>query len=293
MIIDSHCHLDKLDTSHYTDGFAGLIAAAQANDVSQMLCISVDTEKFDPMMAQIAAYDFIHASAGLHPLSVKHLDCLGLLELQAQHPKVVAIGETGLDYFYQQDNAALQQQAFIAHLQLSKRLAKPVIVHTRSANEDTLRLLREEADQDVGGVIHCFTEDWAMAEACLDLGFYISISGIVTFNSANDLREVVKKIPKENKKWNPKKPDQSSSTAPFKILNLGNGKRISLLKYIKVIEKNLDKKAIIKFSKMQQGDIQDTLSDIKETQRYINFKPKTSLENGISIFVKWYKNYYK
>ena len=186
MIIDSHCHLDKLDTSHYTDGFAGLIAAAQANDVSQMLCISVDTEKFDPMMAQIAAYDFIHASAGLHPLSVKHLDCLSLLELQAQHPKVVAIGETGLDYFYQQDNAALQQQAFIAHLQLSKRLAKPVIVHTRSANEDTLRLLREEADQDVGGVIHCFTEDWAMAEACLDLGFYISISGIVTFNSANE-----------------------------------------------------------------------------------------------------------
>ena len=89
----------------------------------------------------------------------------------------------------------LQQQAFIAHLRLSKRLAKPVIVHTRSANEDTLRLLREEADQDVGGVIHCFTEDWTMAEACLDLGFYISISGIVTFNSANDLREVVKKIP--------------------------------------------------------------------------------------------------
>ena len=195
MIIDSHCHLDKLDTSHYTDGFAGLIAAAQANDVSQMLCISVDTEKFDPMMAQIAAYDFIHASAGLHPLSVEHLDCLSLLELQAQHPKVVAIGETGLDYFYQQDNSALQQQAFIAHLRLSKRLAKPVIVHTRSANEDTLRLLREEADQDAGGVIHCFTEDWTMAEACLDLGFYISISGIVTFNSANDLREVVKKIP--------------------------------------------------------------------------------------------------
>jgi len=109
----------------------------------------------------------------------------------------------------------------------------------------------------------------------------------------NGIQKVVKKIPKKNKKWNPKKPDQSSSTAPFKILNLGNGKRISLLRYIKVIERNLGKKAIIKFSKMQQGDIQDTLSDIKETQRYINFKPKTSLENGISIFVKWYKNYYK
>ena len=109
----------------------------------------------------------------------------------------------------------------------------------------------------------------------------------------NGIQKVVKKIPKKDKKWNPKKPDQSSSTAPFKILNLGNGKRINLLRYIKVIERNLGKKAIIKFSKMQQGDIQDTLSDIKETQRYINFKPKTSLENGISIFVKWYKNYYK
>ena len=109
----------------------------------------------------------------------------------------------------------------------------------------------------------------------------------------NGIQKVVKKIPKKDKKWNPKKPDQSSSTAPFKILNLGNGKRISLLKYIKVIEKNLDKKAIIKFSKMQQGDIQDTLSDIKETRKYINFKPKTSLESGINIFVKWYKNYYK
>jgi TatD DNase family protein len=195
MIIDSHCHLDKLDTSHYADGFAGLIAAAQADGVSQMLSISVDTDQFQPMMSQIEAYDFIHASAGLHPLAVENLDCLSLLEQQARHPKVVAIGETGLDYFYQQDNAALQQQAFAAHLQLSKRLAKPVIVHTRGANEDTLTLLRNEADGDVGGVIHCFTEDWAMAEACLDLGFYISISGIVTFNSAGALREVVKKIP--------------------------------------------------------------------------------------------------
>ena len=195
MIIDSHCHLDKLDTSHYGDGFAGLIAAAQADGISQMLCIGVDTDQFEPMMHQIEAYDFIHASAGLHPLGVKSLDNLSVLEQQAKHKKVVAIGETGLDYFYQQDNAELQQQAFSAHLQLSKRLRKPVIIHTRDANEDTLALLRNEADQSVGGVIHCFTEDWAMAEACLNLGFYISISGIVTFNNASELREVVKKIP--------------------------------------------------------------------------------------------------
>jgi TatD DNase family protein len=195
MIIDSHCHLDKLDTSHYADGLAGLIAAAQADGISQMLCIGVDTDQFEPMMSQIKEYDFIHASAGLHPLGVKDLDCLNLLEQQAQHDKVVAIGETGLDYFYQQDNAALQQQAFAAHLQLSKRLRKPVIVHTRDANADTLTLLRNEADQTLGGVIHCFTEDWAMAEACLNLGFYISISGIVTFNNASALREVVKRIP--------------------------------------------------------------------------------------------------
>jgi len=195
MIIDSHCHLDKLDTSHYADGFAGLIAAAQADGISQMLCIGVDTDQFEPMMRQIEAYDFIHASAGLHPLGVKSLDSLGVLEQQAKHEKVVAIGETGLDYFYQQDNAELQQQAFAAHLQLSKRLRKPVIIHTRDANKDTLALLRSEGDQSVGGVIHCFTEDWAMAQACLNLGFYISISGIVTFNNASALREVVKKIP--------------------------------------------------------------------------------------------------
>lgn len=195
MIIDSHCHLDKLDTSHYPDGLAGLIAAAQADGISQMLCIGVDTDQFEPMMSQIKDYDFIHASAGLHPLSVKSLDNFDLLEQQAKHPKVVAVGETGLDYFYQQDNADLQKHSFAEHLQLSKRLRKPVIVHTRDANEDTLTLLKNQADLSVGGVIHCFTEDWAMAKACLDLGFYISISGIVTFNNASALREVVKKIP--------------------------------------------------------------------------------------------------
>jgi len=197
VIIDSHCHLDKLDTSHYPDGLAGLIAAAQADGVSQMLCIGVDTQQFAPMMAQIEPYDFIHASAGLHPLGVKELSSLALLEQQARHKKVVAIGETGLDYFYQQDNAALQQQAFAAHLDLARQLKKPVIVHTRDAKADTLAMLRDKADLEVGGVIHCFTEDWAMAKACLDLGFYISISGIVTFNNAKALREVVKKLPME------------------------------------------------------------------------------------------------
>ena len=195
MIIDSHCHLDKLDTSHYPDGLAGLISAAQNDGVSQMLCIGVDTQQFEPMMAQIKDYDFIHASAGLHPLGVKSLKNLSLLEEQAQHPKVVAIGETGLDYFYEKDNAELQKASFVAHLDLSKRLKKPVIVHTRDANADTLNALTTHADLDVGGVIHCFTEDWAMAKACLDLGFYISISGIVTFNNASALRDVVKKIP--------------------------------------------------------------------------------------------------
>ena len=195
MIIDSHCHLDKLNTSHYPDGLDGLICAAQADGISQMLCIGVDTDQFEPMMSQIKDYDFIHASAGLHPLSVKSLDNFGLLEQQAKHPKVVAVGETGLDYFYEKDNATLQKQSFTAHLQLSKRLRKPIIVHTRDANEDTVMLLKSQCDLGVGGVIHCFTEDWAMAKACLDLGFYISISGIITFNSASVLREVVKKIP--------------------------------------------------------------------------------------------------
>jgi TatD DNase family protein len=195
MITDSHCHLDKLDVSHYANGFPDLIEAAKAQEISQMLCIGVDTEQFDGMMDLIKDYDFIHASAGLHPLGVKSLDTLALLEQQALHQKVVAVGETGLDYFYDKDNTALQQKAFAAHLDLSKRIRKPVIIHTRDANADTLALLNSDADLDVGGVIHCFTEDWDMAKACLDLGFYISISGIVTFNNASRLRDVVKKLP--------------------------------------------------------------------------------------------------
>ena len=109
----------------------------------------------------------------------------------------------------------------------------------------------------------------------------------------NGIIKVITKIPKKNKKWDRRKLDVSTSMAPFKILNLGNGKRISLLKYIRIIEKNLDKKAIIKFTKMQRGDIQDTLADIKETQKYINFKPKTSLHDGIARFVKWFIDYYQ
>ena len=135
------------------------------------------------MLALIKDYDTIYASAGQHPLNLHSATDSGidwtLLQTQAQHPKVIAVGETGLDYYYNKEDAEQQQFAFIGHMQVARATRKPLIVHTRAAVADTLACIKANADLDTGGVIHCFTEDWQAAKAFLDLGFYISISGIV------------------------------------------------------------------------------------------------------------------
>lgn len=194
MFIDSHCHLDRLDFAKLGTDLAGALAAARARGVQHFLCVGVDLETLPDVLAVAEAHDDVSASVGVHPL---HLDSLEpeieqLIELAA-HPKVVAIGETGLDYHYEQESPADQQRRFRKHIEAARRTGKPLVVHTRAARADTIAILREEGA--TAGVMHCFTEDWNMARAALDLGFYISFSGIVSFANAAELRDVACKVP--------------------------------------------------------------------------------------------------
>ena len=200
MLIDTHCHLDKLDLSPYDGKLTDAVLAAGREGVQQILTISVDLESFDAIHGY-TEMDGVFASCGVHPLHKE-----GLLQAPkellrfAQRDKVVAIGETGLDYFYDKEPEQHQAQkdSFAIHLAVAGDLALPTIIHTRDAKEDTLSLIKSHGNENVGGVIHCFTEDYAMARAALDLNYLISISGIVTFKNAEDLRETVRKIPLES-----------------------------------------------------------------------------------------------
>ncbi|WP_271408289.1 TatD family hydrolase [Pseudomonas sp. Q1-7] len=196
MLIDSHCHLDRLDLAAHGGSLDAALDAARARGVSQFLCIGVSAENAAAVKSLAERYEDVHCSVGVHPLDLQPGESLALDWLLGElaHPRVVAIGETGLDYHYEPEAAALQQQAFRLHLEAAKVTGKPVIVHTREARADTLALLREAALPQAG-VLHCFTEDWDMARAALDLGFYISLSGIVTFRNADALREVARQVP--------------------------------------------------------------------------------------------------
>ena len=147
------------------------------------------------MLQAIAPFPQVFASCGVHPLDQETPWSEAELRHLAADPRVVAIGETGLDYFYHPEHKQLQQQAFRTHVRIARELGKPLIIHTRDAQQDTLQILREEGASEVGGVLHCFTEDWEMAEAAMALGFYISISGIVTFRNADRLRDVTRRLP--------------------------------------------------------------------------------------------------
>lgn len=197
MFVDSHCHLDKLNYQDLHTDVADVLAKAQQAQVQEFLSVSVTMEAFPAMLQMIEAHPNVYASCGVHPLYVDKSFPLEQLQASARHPKVVAIGETGLDYHYQPEGALQQQAAFREHVDLAVELNKPLIIHTRQAREDTLRILRDGGAERCGGVIHCFTEDLAFAEAAMELGFYISISGIVTFNQAKELKEVVKQLPLE------------------------------------------------------------------------------------------------
>jgi len=196
MFIDSHCHLDRIDLKPYNNDFAAFVQDARAKQIEHMLCIAIDLESYPDMLALTAPYPEISLSVGVHPnvTEGREPSVDELLQL-AKHEKVIAIGETGLDYFRSEGDLAWQHQRFKNHIQVAKTLNKPLIIHTREAGHDSLDVLKAEGAEQVGGIIHCFTEDWAYAKKALDLNFYISFSGIVTFKNAQAIQEVAQKIP--------------------------------------------------------------------------------------------------
>jgi len=195
LFIDSHCHLDRLNLSLYDDNLANVVQSASNAKVNKLLCVSVTLKDFPAMVEKTKAFDNVLLSCGMHPLNQEDEVNIEQLRTLADDPAVIAVGETGLDYHYAPETKSLQLSSFKKHIQVAKELNKPLIIHTRSAQQDTLDLMRSEGAGDVGGILHCFTESWNMAKQALDLGFYISFSGIVTFKNASDLREVAKLVP--------------------------------------------------------------------------------------------------
>lgn len=195
LLVDSHCHLDGLDYQTLHLDVADVVGKARARDVKLMLAVCTTLQGFHAMTAMIDHRDDVLFSCGIHPLNLDEPYDFAELRHLAAGESVVALGETGLDYYYQQDNKAQQQAVFCEHIRVGRALNKPVIVHTRSAHEDTMAILREERASDCGGVLHCFTEDQATAKALLDMGFYISFSGIVTFRNAEAIREAARYVP--------------------------------------------------------------------------------------------------
>lgn len=195
MYIDTHCHLDLLDLSAHEGQLSKALEAARQRGVSRYICIGVEEATWSAVLAVAEDYDDVYATVGVHPLHLQpeQLPSVESLSKAAAHPKVVAIGETGLDYHYDAQSAKAQQESLVRHIACARHCNKPLVIHTREARADTLAVLRAEGASK--GVMHCFTEDWETAKGALDLGFYISFSGIVTFANARSLREVARQVP--------------------------------------------------------------------------------------------------
>lgn len=196
MFIDSHCHLDRVKADDEFRHINDRVAYTQKSGISHMLNVSIDLENWPSVIKIAEDNPNVYASVGVHP-SDAHNPELSVTDLtdRAQHEKVIAIGETGLDYHYGKDNKTNQQIVFRTHIQSAIESKLPLIIHTREAQADTIDILREENAQKIGGIMHCFTENWHMAKKALDLGFYISFSGIITFKNADSIREVAQKTP--------------------------------------------------------------------------------------------------
>lgn len=196
MFIDSHCHLDKLDLTPYDNNLSAMLASCRERKVDKMLCVSISAEQFPLMQEFIAGQSGVYASVGVHPLHA-HEQILSVEQLisLSKEPNVVALGETGLDFYYQQDTIEAQRESFHNHLRAGAEADLPLIIHTRDAREDTLDMIRQYGCQENGGVLHCFTESLEMAKQAMELNYLISFSGIITFRNASELREVVKAVP--------------------------------------------------------------------------------------------------
>ena len=195
MLVDSHCHLDFPELAPQLES---VLALMRKNAVSHALCISVKLEEFPQIRALAESHRELYGSVGVHPdyEDVTEVSVERLVQL-AQHPRIVGIGETGLDYYRLKGDLEWQRERFRCHIRAARDCGKPLIIHTRSAAEDTLRIMREERAGEARGVMHCFTESWDVASAAMELGFYISFSGIVTFKNAQALKEVACKVPLE------------------------------------------------------------------------------------------------
>ncbi len=198
MFVDSHCHLHFLDLEKLGINLADVIQNAVYNKVTDLLCVGTHPDQHTKLLEIATQFPVVKISVGLHP---EHADQEFITMEEwlrmARDPEVVAIGETGLDYYHTDDKELIikQQDLFIQQIHVAKVVHKPLIIHTRMAKDDVINILTAEQAFLASGVMHCFTESWVIAKQALDLGFYISFSGIITFNNANDLREVVKKVP--------------------------------------------------------------------------------------------------
>ena len=195
MFVDSHCHLDFPD---FAADLPDVLAAMAAADVTHALCIAVNLPAWPAVHALAAAHPHLYATVGVHPdyedTPEPSVDDLVAL---ADTPRIVAIGETGLDYYRLTGDLGWQRERFRTHIRAARAAARPLVIHTRAAAADTLAIMREESAGEAGGVMHCFTESWEVAAAALDLGFHISLSGIVTFKNAHAVKEVARRVPLE------------------------------------------------------------------------------------------------
>jgi TatD DNase family protein len=196
MLIDSHCHLNILDLKPFGNDLSLVIDAATRVGIEKMLCIATNQKDLPDVLACADRFQQVYATVGMHPCDSQdnQISKEELISL-ANKPKVVGIGETGLDYYYEESHRDIQKDSFRKHIQAAIALNLPVIIHSRSAPEDTLQILKEEGIEKCGAVLHCFTESWDMAKAALDMGIYISISGIVTFKNAHQVKDVASKVP--------------------------------------------------------------------------------------------------
>lgn len=197
-LVDSHCHLDMLAPRKQGGDIESVVRDAAGQGVTHFLCVGVNLHDYSAMRELVEPCAQVSVSVGVHPSATPEAEpaAVELVRL-ADDSRVVAIGETGLDYHYDRVPRELQQQRLRTHIRAARECGKPLIIHTRAARADTLRILREEGAAEVGGVLHCFTEDWDTASAAMELGFYISFSGIVTFRNADDLRAVARRVPAE------------------------------------------------------------------------------------------------
>ena len=195
MLVDSHCHIPMLGEEVNVND---VIANAKALGVEHMLCVSVDLETYPEILSLAEQYERIYASVGVHPNTSMQDEVSeeALVEL-ASNDHVVAIGETGLDYFRSEGDLEWQRDRFRTHIRAAKSVNKPLIIHTREVGSDITRILQEEGADEVGGVMHCFVEDWETAQKAMEMNFYISFSGIVTFKNAKEVQEVAKQVPLE------------------------------------------------------------------------------------------------